>query len=162
VAAERRQSLRGLPVTAVGFGGRQGHGEVSTIALQLVRSGCGRIPAPSGWGAPDRPSQVHGDPDGGGLGDGRVRLWNPPFDLLPVVLKKIEDDRERGVLIAPRWPAQPWYGRLRRLASRMLVLDPADTAGSLTGQRALNPEWELVVAEIRPSRTGALPSEILS
>jgi hypothetical protein len=86
-----------------------------------------------------------------GWGDGLARLWNPPFDLLPVVLKKIEDDRSHGVLIAPRWLSQPWYGRLRRLASRMLVLDPADTARSLAGQRVFNPEWELVVAEIGPS-----------
>jgi hypothetical protein len=43
-------------------------------------------------------------------GDGRARLRNPPFDMLPLVLKKMEDERARGVLIAPRWPAQPWYG----------------------------------------------------
>jgi hypothetical protein len=95
-------------------------------------------------------------------GDGLALLWNPPFDLLLVVLKKIEDDRARAVLIAPRWPAQRCYGRLRWLASRMRVLDPADTARPRTGQRVLNPEWELVVADVGPSRNGALPSEILS
>jgi hypothetical protein len=75
-----------------------------------------------------------------------------------VILKNIEDDRARGVLIVPWWPAKPWYGRLRRLASRMRVLDPADTALSLV----LNRGWELVVAEIEPSRNGALPSVTLS
>jgi hypothetical protein len=42
---------------------------------------------------------------GGDWGNGRARLWNPPFDMLPLVLKKMEDERARGVLIAPRWPA---------------------------------------------------------
>lgn len=88
-------------------------------------------------------------------GDGRARLWNPPFDMLPLVLKKMEDERARGVLIAPRWPAQPWYGRLSRLSTRMRVLDPARTSSCLAGQRPLNPGWELVVAEIGPSRHGA-------
>jgi hypothetical protein len=87
-------------------------------------------------------------------GDGRARLWNPPFDMLPVVLK-MEDERARGVLIAPWWPAQPWYGRLSRLSTRMRVLDPARTSSYLAGQRPLNPGWELVVAEIGPSRHGA-------
>jgi hypothetical protein len=95
-------------------------------------------------------------------GDGRAWLWKSPFDLLPVVLKKIEDDQAHGVLVAPRCPAQPWYGRLRRLPSRMRVLDPADTARSLTGQLVLNPGWELVVAEIGASSNGALPSVTLS
>jgi hypothetical protein len=88
-------------------------------------------------------------------GDGRARLWNPPFDMLPLVLKKMEDEGARGVLIAPRWPAQPWYGRLSRLSPRMRVLDPASTSSCLAGQRPLNPGWELVVAEIGPPRHGA-------
>jgi hypothetical protein len=88
-------------------------------------------------------------------GDGRARLWNPPFDMLPLVLKKMEDEGARGVLIAPRWLAQPWYGRLSRLSTRMRVLDPASTSSCLAGQRPLNPGWELVVAEIGPPRHGA-------
>jgi hypothetical protein len=90
-------------------------------------------------------------------GDGRARLWNPPFDLLPLVMKKIEDNGGTGVLIAPRWPAQPWYGRLSRLATRLHVLDPEGTVRYLGGQRALNPAWQLVVAEIGPPRAGPLP-----
>ncbi len=91
-------------------------------------------------------------------GDGRARLLNLLFDMLPLVLKKLEDDSARGVLVAPRWPAQPWYGRLLRLDTRVHVLGPGETAQGLTGRRALNPGWELVVADIGPSRPGALPS----
>jgi hypothetical protein len=95
-------------------------------------------------------------------GDGGARLWNPPFDLLPLILKKMEESREHGVLIAPRWPAQPWYARLSRLASHMHVLDPAATKRYLTGNRTINPDWELVVAEIGLPRNGALPFVRLS
>jgi hypothetical protein len=87
-------------------------------------------------------------------GDGWARLWNLPFDMLPLVLKKMEDERARGVLVAPRWPAQPWYGRLSRLATRIRVLDPAHTSTCLTGQRPLNPGWELLVAEIGTLKPG--------
>jgi hypothetical protein len=73
------------------------------------------------------------------------------------VMKKIEDNGGTGVLIAPRWPAQPWYGRLSRLATRLHVLDPEGTVRYLGGQRALNPAWQLVVAEIGPPRAGPLP-----
>ena len=95
-------------------------------------------------------------------GDGRARLWNPPFDFLPLVLKKVEDDRAHGIMVAPRWPAQPWYGRLMRLATCVHVLTPAESARYLSGQRALNPGWELVVAELGLSKTGVPPSAMLS
>jgi hypothetical protein len=72
--------------------------------------------------------------------------------MLPLVLKKMENEQARGVLVAPRWPAQPCYGRFSRLATRIRVLDPAHTPTCLTGQRPLNPGWELVVAEIGPSK----------
>jgi hypothetical protein len=92
---------------------------------------------------------------GEGWGDGRVCLRNILFDMLPLVLKKMEDVGARGVLIAPRWPAQPWYGRLSRLSTRMRVLDPASTSSCHAGQRLLNPVWELVIAEIGQPRHGA-------
>ena len=55
--------------------------------------------------------------------DGRARLLNPPADLLPLVIRKLEVDGGRGVLLAPNWPAQSWMGRLRVLSSRITVLD---------------------------------------
>jgi hypothetical protein len=80
-------------------------------------------------------------------GDGRARLWNPPFDMLPLVLK-MEDERAQGFVVAQRWRAQPWFARLLRLATRVHVLDLVATAEYLEGQRSLNPGWELIVAEI--------------
>ena len=40
----------------------------------------------------------------------------PPFALLPRVLRKVEQDQPCMILIAPRWPARPWFPDLLRLA----------------------------------------------
>lgn len=37
-------------------------------------------------------------------GDGRARLWKPPVDLLPLVVRKIEKENGVGVIVAPYWP----------------------------------------------------------
>jgi hypothetical protein len=95
-------------------------------------------------------------------GDGRARLWNPPIDFLPLVLKKVEDDRAHGIMVAPRWQAQTWYGRLMGQGICVHVLTPAESARYLSGQCALSPVWELVVAELGLSKTGVPPSAMLS
>jgi len=41
--------------------------------------------------------------------------WNeffyafPPFSLIARVLKKIRSEKCRGIVVAPKWPTQPWY-----------------------------------------------------
>lgn len=50
--------------------------------------------------------------------DGRSRLFNPPADLVPVVLRKLETGGGHGVLVVPTWRAQPWFARLRAIAVR--------------------------------------------
>ena len=39
----------------------------------------------------------------------------PPFAVLPQVLRKIELDEAEAILIAPLWPARPWFPDLLRL-----------------------------------------------
>jgi ribonuclease HI len=47
--------------------------------------------------------------------DAFLNEWNcffyafPPFSLIGRVLKKIIDDKARGILVVPNWNAQPWY-----------------------------------------------------
>ena len=36
----------------------------------------------------------------------------PPFSVVGRVVQKLEADGTRAVLVVPRWPSQPWYGRL--------------------------------------------------
>ena len=78
-------------------------------------------------------------------GDGKARLFNPPFDLLPVVVRKLEMEQGRGVVVAPRWRAQAWYSRLCRLADRVHVLRQTEEEALFT---AVNPGWDMVVAEV--------------
>lgn len=84
--------------------------------------------------------------------DNRCRLWNPTFDFLPIVVKKIEQEKASGILIAPIWPAQPWFARLRGLPAQFHPLDwPTSTALRGTG---INPAWRLVAVEIRFDKPG--------
>jgi uncharacterized membrane protein (UPF0136 family) len=46
---------------------------------------------------------------------GLVAYAFPPLALLPRVLRKAEEDAPRLILIAPRWPAQPWFPDLLSL-----------------------------------------------
>lgn len=90
-------------------------------------------------------------------GDGKARLWAPPFDLLPLVVRKIESQGGIGVLVAPRWPTQPWFERLRVLSSRLIPLDPVMPSGApaLTTTKRGNPDWRYVLAEIECEKTGS-------
>ena len=40
---------------------------------------------------------------------------NPPFALTPRILDKVIAEKAWATLIAPKWPAQPWFQRLLRL-----------------------------------------------
>ena len=46
----------------------------------------------------------------------------PPFSLIPRVVKKILADDATGVLVTPRWGAQPWYGLLMGIHKDRLTL----------------------------------------
>ena len=59
----------------------------------------------------------------------------PPFNLIPAVLHKVSQDKADIILVAPIWPAQPWWPLLLSLltehpvllpSSRHLLRDPAD------------------------------------
>ena len=48
----------------------------------------------------------------------------PPFSLIPRVLKKIQEDKARAILIAPQWPTQPWFPLLKKLSISQPLLLP--------------------------------------
>ena len=59
----------------------------------------------------------------------------PPFNLIPTDLNKVSQDKADIILVAPVWPAQPWWPLLLSLliehpvllpSSRHLLMDPAD------------------------------------
>lgn len=75
-------------------------------------------------------------------GDGLARIYNPPFDMLPLVVRKLEQEGGTGVVLAPKWPAQPWYARLVALSSKVRVLGAeADGKRIWDGARNVNERW---------------------
>ena len=59
----------------------------------------------------------------------------PPFNLIQAVQNKVSQDKADTILVAPIWPAQPWWPLLLSLliehpvllpSSRHLLRDPAD------------------------------------
>ena len=45
----------------------------------------------------------------------------PPFSLVGRTIQKALADNTRIIMVVPNWPAQPWYGRLKKIAKRRLV-----------------------------------------
>lgn len=82
--------------------------------------------------------------------DGTNRLFTPPPDMLPFVIQKIRTERAKGVLVAPFWPAQPWFAELTKVAVALRVLThrkyPFDRPYPST--RHINPRWRAVVATL--------------
>ena len=50
---------------------------------------------------------------------------NPPWRLIPQLLKVIKSQAAQATVIAPIWPAQPWYRQLKRMSiDRPVILRP--------------------------------------
>ena len=45
----------------------------------------------------------------------------PPFSLVGRVVQKLVADGTKAVVVAPNWPAQPWFARLMSVAKRKLT-----------------------------------------
>lgn len=86
-------------------------------------------------------------------GGGMARLFNPPPDFIPLVVRKIEAERAAGVLVVPTWNAQPWYARLAGLASRMTRLEPGGRR-LWDGREGKAGNWGMTIAEIGCGRSG--------
>ena len=48
----------------------------------------------------------------------------PPFSLINRILKKIEEDQTKGILIVPYWTTQVWFPRLAKLLIKPPILLP--------------------------------------
>lgn len=88
-------------------------------------------------------------------GDGRERLCNPPLEMLTIFVWKIEEEGGCGVVIEPKWPAQPWYVHLRAMAKRMVEMGPPECPGGLLEwNKGAKEKWNMVVAEISWNQVG--------
>ncbi|CAB4006455.1 Hypothetical predicted protein, partial [Paramuricea clavata] len=48
----------------------------------------------------------------------------PPFSIIPLVLQKIREEESTGLLVVPKWPAQPWWPYLMRMVIQVPVILP--------------------------------------
>jgi hypothetical protein len=61
-------------------------------------------------------------------------LWiNPPFALIPAVLKKIREEEARALLCTPLWEGRPWWPSLMAMAVRPPLLLPTGRSTFLPG-----------------------------
>ena len=61
----------------------------------------------------------------------------PPFCLIGKVLKKIENDGAKGLIIFPLWPTQPWFATISRL-----LIDSPILLSSTKGDIITHPSME--------------------
>ena len=55
----------------------------------------------------------------------------PPFSVTGNVLRKIKEDRVRGVCVLPNWPTQPWYPKALAMMEKPLIHLKASMAKTL-------------------------------
>ena len=48
----------------------------------------------------------------------------PPFSIIPLVLQKIREEKSTGLVVVPKWPAQPWWPYLMRMVIQIPVVLP--------------------------------------
>jgi len=66
----------------------------------------------------------------------------PPFILIPRILRKIVDEKAKGVLIVPWWPSQSWFPMfLHLLISDPIVLPPSHSL-LFSPSRSQHPQWK--------------------
>lgn len=83
------------------------------------------------------------------------RCWvNPPWDLLPHVLRKLRVEGASATVVAPLWRSATWWPDLMELSRDMVVFDPSRDAflpGHLGSDTPLgNPKWQFVAADLGP------------
>ena len=77
---------------------------------------------------------------------GHNNYVNPPFRLLDKVLDVVVAQSAQATLIAPAWPAQPWFRRLQRMAvtSPIRIFKRAIVAlNPETPEPLRNPRWKI-------------------
>jgi ribonuclease HI len=91
---------------------------------------------------------------------------NPPYTLIPRIIRKIKEEKLRLVLILPVWPSQPWWPLLWPLCHGMPLILPRHPDLLLKlGEGKWEggcPKWTLVAMPLsgRPSDTEAFYREL--
>lgn len=88
-------------------------------------------------------------------GDRATLIYNPTFEVLPLVVSKLKKESRTEIVLSPKWADNPFYVRLAKLSSRIVEI------GTRVGERSawetsrhVKEGWFLIVAEIRPKMNG--------
>lgn len=86
---------------------------------------------------------------------------NPPWTLLPRVAALLRNSGAAATVVAPDWPAQPWYHELAGMASDVVRLPARPDLfrpGRLGSEQAVGaPRWDAVAFRIPLRRGGGPP-----
>ncbi|KAA6369734.1 MAG: hypothetical protein EZS28_034741 [Streblomastix strix] len=73
----------------------------------------------------------------------KVKLFiHPPIPVLNRVLQKMKQDKAQVIIIAPIWPGQSWYTKLKNLSTKFLFLGQTDKILEM-GQRMKDKDQKL-------------------
>lgn len=95
------------------------------------------------------------------LGDAMLQNWvgernwvNPPWALIPKIVRKIRDERPEAVLLLPYWPTASWFPDVWELKDDYKII-PATEAKELVHatnpevpEPLKNPKWQLWVVHV--------------
>jgi hypothetical protein len=82
------------------------------------------------------------------------RGWaNPPFALIGRVLQKVRAEKTSIILVAPLWPAQPWFANLLGMITDIpMILPRSDQLFQHPmlhkNGKSMNPDWATVAWKI--------------
>lgn len=54
-----------------------------------------------------------------------ARRFNSPFDMMPLLLRKLKMERGMGGVLALSWPSHPCFARFLTLKDTMVELSPS-------------------------------------
>lgn len=81
---------------------------------------------------------------------------NPPWALLTRVVQHIVDHQATATVVAPYWPRQAWFQRLKALSTHppvFLPVNPELFRPTSTGHRPIfrNPSWKVIAFRVSGS-----------
>ena len=77
---------------------------------------------------------------------GGVLHCNPPWPLIPRILRKIRQDKARVVICLPYWVGQPWWPMLKAMLARPMIQLQGAIYQDRWGRTLPPPQWGSVMA----------------
>ena len=84
---------------------------------------------------------------------GKYKAWlNPPWELIPQVLRKLKEDKAQALVCLPVWRAAPWWTTLQELmTSSPVILDHVPLYSDPEGKLLPPPRWATLFTTVSGS-----------